>query len=296
MAIHSTSLRNPPPLAVMADGVEFYAAACENVFLPTPHGGSIARFRACTMLISFAAGAGERAVFRSLLTALSFGQTTSGECAGSEWLAKLSERLLASLNPPQLDLVTVVLFVGSEAAPVSETLQAAVDRLHSHFGEKLAAIVLVSTGMHQFTRVRGLTGFVTAANGDFAWAARTLFMSLAMFTAPRTLNGLDLYFLLPLLGTVSEPSVLIEALWFRDGSGRLEVASQAGEQVLRQSNGIAAIALPTSKWGLNELGRFINAVREIAVEPATTLIFAADDAVAEGLLSTSVFTVLILCT
>ena len=284
----------------MLDGAKFYMTECENVSTPMPDGEPLPPLRLLTALVCFARSNAERAAFRPLLTALSFGQTTSGVCAGSEWLAKLSERLVARAKPAGLDCVTVVLHIGSEADLVAETLQATVHRLNDCFGGKLDAIVAVRSPVHasshQFADVRKLTGFVTGASGDATWGARSLFMRLAMFTAPRSLNGLDLHFPLTLLGTASEPSIMVEALWFRDGSRRLAVTSHAGEDVLRQSSGIAVIPVPTSEWVWDELGRLFKAVGAAAVESATNLVFAAHAAVTLGLLSTGVFMVLMLCT
>jgi hypothetical protein len=47
----------------MPDGVEFYVTECENVAAPdsTPFGDPLERFRACTLLVSFAKSDAERA-------------------------------------------------------------------------------------------------------------------------------------------------------------------------------------------------------------------------------------------
>lgn len=298
MAIYSTSLLNPPPLPPMVDGVEFYVTECENVDVPslTPFGDPFDPFRACTVLVSFAASEAERAALLPLRHALAFGQTSSAVCDGAEWLQKLSKRLSERLKAADHGLVTAVIYAGSGGDSDAETVQAAADALRQCFGASLA-VLLVVTGdsAHQLSRVTGVSGFVVGASGTNAETARSVFLCLAMFMAPKTLNGIDLFFLEPVFGTATEPTVLVNAIWLRDGEGRLVFASAADAQAVHCAGQVVAFPLIDGPWSWSELRRFCEAVRGEAVEPATKIYFAADGAIAPGLFPSGISIVPILC-
>ena len=116
-----------------------------------------------------------------------------------------------------------------------------------------------------------------------------------MFTAPKTLNGIDLFFLEPAFGTADSPTVLAYALWLRDGDGRLVFASAADAQAVSYTAHVVAVPLFDSPWGRGELSRFCEAVRGQAVESATKICFAADGAIAPGMFPSQIAMVPILC-
>ena len=220
MALHSISRLDPPPLPPMLDGVEFYVTECENAMSPesTPFHESAEPFRACTVLVSFAKSYADRAALRPLLTALAFGQTSSAVCDGVEWLQSLPKRLLERLKAADHGLVVAVMYAGSDGDSDAVSVQAAADALRQCFGASLAAL-LVTTGdsAHQLSWVTGVSGFVVGVSGTNAETALSVFLCLAMLSAPKTLNGIDLVDLLPVLGTASAPTVLANALWLRQG-------------------------------------------------------------------------------
>ena len=297
MALHSISLLNPPPLAPMLDGVEFYVTECENVPAPdsTPFGDPREAFRACTVLVSLAKNDGERAAFRPLRHALAFGQTSSEVCNGAEWLQKLMNRLVARLEAPKHHLVTVVVYAGSDGDSDAETVQAAVDALRQCFGTCLAALLVVTARSHQFVSVQGISGFVVGANNTNAETARSLFLCLAMLSAPKTLNGIDLVDLLPVLGTASAPTLLAHALWLRQGEGRLVFASAADASTVRCAARLVAVPLIDGMWGWAELRRFSQAIEGEAIEAISEIVFAAEGPLAPGLCSSQVSMVPVLC-
>ena len=298
MALHSTSLLNPPPLPPMLNGVEFYVTECENV-MPAetaPFGDPAKPFRACTVLVSFASGDAERAALLPLRHALAFGQTSSEVCDGAEWLQKLPKRLSERLKSADHDMVLAVVYGGSGGDSDSETIQAAADALRECFGASLAALLVVSvTGSHQFRRVRGISGFVVGANGTNAETARAVFLCLAMFMAPKTLTGIDLFFLEPVFGTADSPTVLADAIWLRDGDGSLVFASAADAQAVRCAAQVVAFPLIDGPWTWSELRRFCAAVRAEAIEDTSPIFFAADGAISPSSLPAGIGMVPIIC-
>ncbi|MEP7298347.1 MAG: hypothetical protein ABI702_19355 [Burkholderiales bacterium] len=127
-----------------------------------------------------------------------------------------------------------MVYAGSGDDSDAETVQAATDAIRQCFGANLAALLVVAdTSSHQFNQVQGVTGFVTGASKTSAETAQSMFLCLAMLSAPITLNGIDLVDLLPALGTASAPAVLADALWLRDGEGRLVFASVADAATVR---------------------------------------------------------------
>ena len=297
MAIFSTSLLNLPALTAMADGVEFYVTECENVVAPTSDGEPHAPFRACAVLVSFAKSDTDRAALRPLLTALSFGLTTTGVSTGSEWLQKLPNVLSERLKAADHGSVFVVVYAGSGGESDAETVQSAADAIRQCFGTSLAALLVVgdSTSCRQFDRVQGVTGFVTGARTTSVETARSMFLCLAMLLAPKTLNGIDFVDLRAVLGTATEPTVLADALWLRDVGGQLVFTTDADASAVRSADRILAVPLINGPWGRSELRLFCAAVRAEAFNSDSTEFFAADEAIAPYLLSGRVATVSILC-
>ena len=200
----------------MADGVEFYVTECENVDAPfsTQFGDLTEPFRACTVLVSFAKSDAERAALWPLHHALAFGHTSSSVCDGAEWLQKLPKQLLERLKLTGHDMVVAAIYAGSSGDSDAEAVQAAVDSLQQCFRASLSSLLVVAdTSSHQLSRVTGVSGFVVGASGTNAGTARSVFLCLAMFSAPETLTDIDLFFLDPVFGTAESPTVLVEAIW-----------------------------------------------------------------------------------
>jgi hypothetical protein len=193
-------------------------------------------------------------------------------------------------------LVAAVIYGGSDGDSDAETVQAGVDELRSCFGAALAATVIVSAEPYQFASVNGVNGFICGASGTSAETARSVFLCLAMLSAPKALNGIDLVDLLPVLGTASTPTMLADALWLRDGEGRLVFASAADASTVRCAARIVAVPLIEGPWGWAELRRFSQAVTAEAVEATSEIVFAAEGPLAPGLYSAQVSMVPILCT
>jgi hypothetical protein len=300
MAIHSTPLLVPDSLPPIPDGVEFYICECHNVLehAAADRGDAAVSFRAATVLVGFLPNSAERAAFAPLRSALSFGRVTSDVCDGSDWLQKLSKRLLASLEPASLDSVTVTLCVGSSVSVdplVSETVQTIVDLLSGTFGEKLALTMLVSTTEHHFASLRGIDGFVTGVKGRNAETARSMFLCLAMFLAPNTLNGLDLIDLKEGLGTIDRPAVLADAIWMRSGEGRILFATPEDQAIARTADFAVAVPLANCEWGWTELRRLRLAVDATTPEARGRVTLAANGALAPTVFSASVWIVPLLC-
>ena len=283
----------------MLDGVEFYVSECETILSPaaTPFSKPAEPILSCTVLVSFARSCADRAALRPLLTALSFGQTITGVCSGSEWTKKLPNRLSERLKSASHDFVTAVIFSGSDGDSGAETVQAAADVLRQHFGTSLTALLAVSHKLssHQFARVQGVSGFVVGASGTNSETARSVFLCLAMLSAPRTLNGIDLVDLQPVLGTAMEPTVVADAMWLRDGEGRLVFATAADAQAVRCAAKVAAFPLVDGPSSWTELHRVCKAVRGEANDSASMIYFAADKAIAPNLLTSRLSVVHILC-
>lgn len=296
MALFSTSLLNPTQLPRMLDGVEFYVTECEHVSYPTPAGKPTAPFRACTVLVSFASGDAERAALLPLRHALAFGQTSSEVCDGAEWLQKLPKRLLEHLKSAGHEMVVAVVYAGSGSDSDAESVQAAVDALRQCFGASLATLLVVgATSSHRFDLVNGVSGFVVGANSTTVETVRSVFICLAMLSAPKTLNGIDLFFLEPVFGTGESPTVLVDAIWLRDGEGRLVLASVPDAHAVRCASHVVAVPLVDGPWSWSELRRFCEAVRGEAAETACKIYFAAQEPLAPSLLTSRVSMVPILC-
>jgi len=294
MAMETIPLLRPTGLPPMPSGVEFFVVECENA---TPIGDDTQpepAFRACTVLVSFATDAAERAQFRPLLTALSFGHASSDVCSGEDRLQKLPERLLACLESAGHDLVTVAVYVGSSAAVAAETVQPAVDALRRCFGMSLTALVVVATTTHQFASLRGVDGFVCGVHATSAETARDVFLLLSTLTAPRHLTGIDVLDLLPVLGSAQAPSRIAQGFWFREGDGRLVFATQADRHRVQGAARVLAVSLVHSlQW--SEMHRLHRAVRAEAVTASACILFAPCDALRPGLLPISVGMVPVLC-
>lgn len=294
MAMETIPLLKPAGPSPMPSGVEFFVVECENA---APAGDEVQpepAFRACTVLVSFVTDAAERAQFRPLVTALSFGRASSDVCSGEDWLQKLPKRLLERLKAASHDLVTVAICIGSSAALAAETVQPAVDALRRCFGSSLAALVVVATTTHQFASLRGVDGFVCGVHATSAETARDLFLLLSTLTAPRHLMGIDVLDLLPALGSAHAPSRIARAFWFQEGEGRLIFATKADEQCVKGASRVLALSLvPSLQWP--EMHRLHRAVRAEAVTASACILFAPCDALHPGLLPNSVGLVPVLC-
>jgi len=297
MAIKCTSMLNPAPLVPMSDGVEFFVTECETVPAPdaTPFAAKSEVFRECTVMVSFAKSDAERAALRPLRHALAFGRTSPEVCDGPEWFQKLPKRLSACLEAAGHGLVAAVVYAGSDDDSDAEIVQAAVDALHASFGASLAALVVVSGASHRFASVRGTSGFVRGARGTSAETARSMFLCLAMLTAPKTQTGIDVVDLLPVLGTASTPTVLADTFWMREGEGHLIPVSDIDANAVRGAKHLVAIPFVDGPWGRQELSRFSQAAMAIASGSGGAVIFAGDGAIAPSLVPTCVAATVILC-
>ena len=282
----------------MLDGVEFYVTECETVMPAesTPFNAPAKPFRACTVLVSFARNHAERAALLPLRHALAFGQTSSAVCDGSDWLQKLPKRLLERLKSTNHDMVAAAIYAGSGGDSDAETVQAAADALRQCFGASLAALLVVaSTSSHQFSQVQGVSGFVVGASGTNAETARSVFLCLAMLSAPRTLTGIDLIDLLSVLSTATEPTVLADALWLREQEGRLVFASAPDAQAVHGASKLLVVPLIDGPSSWTEMHRLCKAIRDQADESASMIYFAADEAIAPNIIPSGVSVVHILC-
>ena len=189
-----------------------------------------------------------------------------------------------------------VVYAGSDGDSSAETVQAAADAIRQCFGASLAALLVITgDNAHQLSRVTGVSGFVVGASCTNYETARSMFLCLAMLTAPKTLNGIDFADLLPILGTASEPTVLADALWLREGEGRLFFASADDASAVRSSDRVLAVPLIGGAWGWSELHRFYAAVRIEAIASDELVFFGADEAIASSIFPTGVANVPILC-
>ena len=167
-----------------------------------------------------------------------------------------------------------MIYAGSGGASAAVTVQATVDALRQYFGASLAALLVVAcASSHQLSSVTGVSGFVVGASGTNAGPARSVFLCLAMFMAPKTMKGIYLADLRPTLGTATEPTVLAESMWLRGGEGRLVLASPADAQAVRCAAHVVAFPLVDGRWGWSELGRICRAIHAAASETGTKVPF-----------------------
>ena len=194
--------------------------------------------------------------------------------------------------------MVAAIYAGSGGDSDAETVQSVADVLRQRFGASLAALLVVgdsSASSHQFNQVKGVSGFVVGVSGTDAETARSLFLCLAMLSAPKTLTGIDIFFLEPVFGTADSPTVLAEAIWLRNGEGSLVFTSAADAQAVRCAAHVVAFPLIDGPWGWAELRRNCEAIRAAADEAGSAVFFAADRAIAPSLLSSQISIVPILC-
>src|SRR5580765_1109592 len=139
MAIDSTPLLVPKGPAPMQSGVEMFLTESHNARFADGGDPHDCEFQSVNVLISCTADAGDRAVLRGLPDALTFGRTSSAVFAGAEWPG----RLRARLKSVETHFASAVIYAGSDAAVVVETVEAAVAALRHVFGAKLAVLVVV---------------------------------------------------------------------------------------------------------------------------------------------------------
>ncbi len=274
----------------MASGVEVFLTECRNARdadSGDAHGGD---FKSANVLVSLSADLTDRAVLRCLPHALTFGRTSTAVYDGAEWPERLRERL----KLVEIDFGTATVYVGSGVDVVAETVQLVIDTLRDVFGAKLAVLVVVSAATDRVSDVLGASGFVRGVHVTNAETAQLVFLTLAMFGAPRTLNGIDVADLLPVLGPVDAPTMVAWALWLRDGEGKLVSASDADERTIKQARQIVTVPLIRG-WTWAELNRFRRGLCSVADPEAETTVFAALDAIQPGLMPDQVTLVPILC-
>ena len=289
MALHSTPLLIPEGPQPPIEGVEVYLTESHNVL----NGGvdeAPTSYRGMTVLVSFSADEYDWRALWPIRHALAFGQTS--HWTGTGWPDRLAERVSAGL--PQF--ATAVVFVGTNADVVAETVQSAIDALHGQFASALAAVIVVSESCGGLASLRGVTGFVRGAGTTSGETARQVFLCLSVFLAPETLNGIDMVDFLPVLGPANAPTVVAEALWIREGKGHLVYPSSVDQQAIASAGWIVAMPFVRGGgWGWSELSRLQRALRETTDGSATSITFATNNAVAPGLLPTSIGWVPILC-
>jgi hypothetical protein len=287
MALHSVPLLAPTGPRSPSGGPDVYAAEFHHVQSPRK-GGEAEGFRGVAVLVSFSKAAADRMALWPLRDALAFGTCTHID--GTEWPQWLAERVAAT----KPTFVTAVLLDGADADLVAETVQSAIDVLYQQFGSTLAAVVVVSATTERLAMLRGVTGFVRgveATNGD---TARQIFLALSTLQASEALGGIDLLDLLPAFGTAVAPSVMAQALWFRERDGSLVYPTDGDRHAVANARRVVAVPLIRG-WGWDELRRFHGAVRQDATACRSPVVFATNNALLPGLLPSNVGWVPILC-
>ena len=275
----------PPP---MSSGVEVYIAKCHNLFTGI-YVGEIDRSAldeiAVTVLVSFSTAASDRMALWPLRNALSFARCSSTVLDGTDWLERL-QKLVASADASS---GTATVFVGSGASLVAETVQSAIDVLN----QVLEAVLVVSERDRRWNGLRGVAGFVRGARATTGETARQAFLALSVLMAPKTLTGIDWIDLLAVLGSAETPSVLAEAIWCRNGTGRL--IAMAPEDELAVLAGDRVVAIPfIDGLTLSELIR-LHRVWTAEGDARRPIVFAALNPLQPGLLPSGAGLVLMLC-
>jgi hypothetical protein len=292
MAIHSTPLLVPDRPTLMNSGAEVHLVECHNMFGGICIGVDPRELglRGVALLVNLSTDEADRAALWSIRHALSFGRCSSAVFGGIDWPDRLAKRLKAT--EPQF--VAAVIFTGCNADVAAETVQLVVDLLRDAFGDALGVLVVVSPTTADFVELRGVTGFIRGAQATTGETARQVFLALSVLLAPKTLNAIDVEHLLAVLGPASAPTVLAEALWLRDGGGRLIVAGNADRMALRASTQVIAVPL-VQAMQLDELRRFHAALRSDLPESVGPIIFAVCDPLPLGALLLCIGWVPILC-
>lgn len=285
MAVDSIPLLGPAvPSPMLQGGIELYLAECHHVFDDSralPSSGT-REFRGMTVLVSFSSHAADRAALRPLLHALTFARCCTAVFGAGDWPQRLIERLSAT----RPDFVAATIHVSNKSRVVAETLQLAVDALRRCFANALAVVVVVSAPDRRLLAVEGASGFVRGPRDTTGATARSTFLMLSALMAPRTLNGIDVADLLPVLGTCTEPAVLTEALWIPRGLPSLVHLCPEGAKELRAAGMLLSVLfIPCLSWSLlravrTELSRVVSSdadLRLFAPEGALAVGFTAAD-------------------
>ena len=229
MALAMRSMWVQPAPLPLNDGVEIYLAEFHNA---DSTDAPDTRFRALVVLLSFSADTADRAALVPLLHALAFAKCSSAVCSSEEWPDRLAERI--SHAPP--DCVVAAIYCGSTPVVAAATVQSAVQAMRRVFGSSLGTLLLVSDADRRWSSLEGVSGFVCGGESTHGETARQVFLILSSFGAPKTLNGIDLVDLLPVLGTADAPSVACEALWLRDCGGRIVHLSEFGKRTVASAD------------------------------------------------------------
>ena len=287
MALHSTPLlmpEGPPPLV---GGVDVYFSESHNVLTGGVDEDSTS-FRGISLLVSFSDYESDRRALWTLRHALAFGRTT--HWSGADWPDRLYERVAAG----QPQFATAVVFVGSGESLVSETVQSAITSIRMQLPSCLAAVLVVSDRCDRLQELTGATGFVRGVRVTTGDTARQVFLALSVFLAPEALNGIDILDLSPAMGTAVAPSVLAQALWFREGDDSLAYPTGADKHAVATARSVLAVPFIRG-WGWSELRRFHGAVRQDATKCRSPIVFATNNALLPGVLPSNVGWVPILC-
>lgn len=290
MALHSIPLVSPAVPPLLSTGPEVYLAHCHNVMSSvTGEAASPANsFKASAVLVNFSNDAADQLALWPLSHALSFAQCSV--ICGVEWPKRLAEHV-AAVEP---QFATAVVFVGSNVDLVAETVQSAIDVLQQQFASTLAAVVVVSATTERLAMLRGVTGFVRGVDVTDGDTARHVFLALSTLQASEALGGIDIIDLLPALGTAVAPSVMAQALWFREGDGSLAYPTAGDKYAVANARRIVAVPFIRGlDW--SELRRFHGAVRRDATACRSPIVFATNNALVPGLLPSTVGSVPILC-
>lgn len=287
MALYSVPLLAPAGPRSPSAGPDVYAAEFHHV-QSTRNGGEAESFRGMAVLVSFSNAAADRMALWPLRDALAFG--TCAHIDGAAWPQWLAERVAAT-KPA---FVTAVLLDGAGADLVAETVQSAIDVLHQQFASTLAVVVVVSATTERLAMLRGVTGFIRGVEATNGETARQTFLALSTLQASEALGGIDLLDLLPALGTADSPSLIAQALWFREGDGHLVYPSGLDKHAVANARRVVAVPLIRgSDW--RELRRFHGAVRQDAIACRSPIVFATNNALVSGLMPYNVGWVPILC-
>lgn len=297
MAMEHEVISAPVLLGPMQDGIELYWAESRYRTLnwrvapgSGADGGAADVFVGLTMLLNFSTNVRDREAMAPLRHSLAFAECATAVFGGSEWPQRLAERL-ATARP---SFVTAAIYVDTADAVVAETVQRGVDAVHHAFGERVAAVVVVSETGSCWSALHGVSGFIRGCRATTGETARQAFLMLAMLTAPNTLNGIDFEDLRPVLGSAASPVVLAEAVWLREGSGQLiPVAEVDARHMAGAKRVVATVFVHDFTWA--EMSRFMSRLLVQRPDADSSILFAPKDALQAGQWSLSVGQVLCLC-
>lgn len=179
------------------------------------------------------------------------------------------EGLAAELLARNDDFLSAVVLLDSEPE-AADVAQRMIDALRPGSSDTTGLVVAVSTDTRAVADVNGFDGFVTAAEGSVAQVASQLFMALASRTAPFVWSCLDDEDIQPSLGSATDPSRLVEAIWL-DERKKLVFTAARDEQTFRQSTNVAAFIFAHDAT-IGATKSAVKALRSIALE-AQSLVY-----------------------